>query len=319
MKAEIAPALRVVQAGALSTIQDAGRRGVSAMGVSPSGAADWFSARAANRLVGNEGTAALVETTLTGASFELLRGASIAVTGAEAALEIAGREARPWQPYEVNAHERVAIGAARRGLRSYLAVRGGISVKPVFGSASTDVGAGLGGFEGRRLKSGDILHVAVGLAPTVAGIYSGALSSLASCEKYLNARINSRDYVTLRVLPGPHAHPQSADLLGRTYRVSHQSTRQALRLDGNPLAPTANPEIISAGVCAGCIQLTPDGLPIVLLAEHQTTGGYASVFCVCTADLPLAAQARPGASVRFALITQVEASLALKEALTALA
>src|ERR1700730_17487178 len=154
--ASSAPAVVVIDPGLLSTVQDLGRRGVGAMGVSPAGAVDWFAARAANRLVGNPDAAALIETTLTGISFEVRRDIVVAVTGAEASVTIGLTPGSTLHALRARAGDRVAVGPASRGLRSYVAFRGGLDVPLVLGSASTDVG---GGFGGRVLARGDALEV----------------------------------------------------------------------------------------------------------------------------------------------------------------
>jgi len=292
--------LRVVTAGALSTVQDCGRRNVARYGVSPSGAADWLSARAANLLVGNDACAPLIETTLTGIAFELRQSARIAVTGAVAVLEIDGAPARLWHSHAAAPGAHVKVGLPQRGIRSYIAVAGGIDVPLVLGGASTDVGSGFGGFEGRALRTGDELFVSTPLErPNLFDAYSPA------------AIPSWNTPVVLRIVPGPHrrALTDSAwrQLLSCEWKVSSRSTRQGVALDGDPLR-TGSTDIVSAGACAGCVQVTSAGLPVVLLAEHQTTAGYALVACVISADLPYAAQAPPGDAVRFELVTAAQAA-----------
>lgn len=301
-------ALRVLAPGALSTVQDLGRRDVARFGVSPSGAADWYSASAANLLVGNPTGAALIETTLTGAEFELQCDAAIAVTGAVASLLIDGVPAARWQAQEVRDGAKIEIGAAERGARSYLAVDGGIEVPLVLGSASTDLGAGFGGYRGRALRTGDILSVvARSLDPPSA-------ASTPLC--YAPETIPDWDPSTIvRVLPGPHRASLSDaawhELFARSYGVSSRSTRQGLQLEGAPLALDRPTDVISAGAYAGCVQITSAGLPVMLLAEHQTTGGYATAACTIAADVPRAGQLRPGDRVRFTLVSRIDAVHAL--------
>lgn len=291
----------VIDGGLLSTIQDLGRHGVGALGVSPSGAADWYSARAANRLVGNADDCALVETTMNGATFDATARMTIAVTGADAPLWIGGKRRASWCSHSIEAGDRVVIGPAISGLRSYFAVDGGIDVSQVLGSAATDVG---GGFGGRKLSAGDSLHVTAGSMPessTLLEYDRGAIHAL-------------RPPFVLRALVGPDAArlgPAVVDeLLGATFRGSTRSNRQGLRLEGATIGGGAS-DAISAGVCAGCVQLPGDGSPIVLLAEHQTTGGYPVALCVIAADIPLAAQVRPGDEVRFERVDRAGARAAL--------
>ena len=297
-------AVDVIDAGLLSTVQDLGRSGGGAMGVSPSGAADWFAACAANRLVGNADNAALLETTLSGITLEPNCDVRVALTGAAARLVIGGVERGSWRSCRVRAHERIEVGAATRGARSYIAFGGGglADVPLVMGSAATDVGAGFGG---KVLADGDVLILAAASGPATEFSYpSDAVPSHASPVK-------------LRAMLGP----QAADvgdgvvqaLFATHFRASARSSRQAVRLDGEPIAVRAAGEWISCGLTAGCVQLPGDGLPIVMLAEHQTTGGYPIVLCVIRADLPLAGQLRAGDVVVFERVDFGGARAALYE------
>lgn len=279
----------VIEPGLLSTVQDLGRTGMGAQGVSPSGAADWFSARAANRLVGNSDDAPLVETTLSAASFDVRCDVTIAVTGADVPLTIGGRGRACWRSWPARAGDRISLGPAVRGVRAYLAFAGGLVVTRVMGSASTDVG---GGFGGRVLRTGDTLTLGV-----VEGEVRPQLAYLAGAVPTLGGR------AVLRAVLGPHADLVGAsvvnDLFSREYRASVRSSRQALRLEGEAFALPVAASGVSTGVCAGCMQLTGDGLGVIMLAEHQTTGGYPVAVCVVWADVARAAQIRPGDTVRF--------------------
>jgi antagonist of KipI len=296
----------IVDAGMLSTIQDLGRSGYGAVGVSPSGAVDWFAARAANRLVGNPDGAALLECTMTGMTFDACDQARIAVTGADAPLRIADAARSLWRAHTTKPGDRVVVGAAKRGLRSYVAFDGGIDVDCVMGSRSTDLGAGIGG---RRVETGDSI-----------ALFD---SDLRTCEDpplayAVRATPDFPTPVELRAMDGPDADRFGRDgldaLLARTYRASTRSTRQALRFEGEAVPIPGGADIISAGTCAGCVQVTGDGLPILLLAEHQTTGGYAVPLCVISADLPKAAQVRPGDTVQLRRVAYAAAIAALADA-----
>jgi len=294
----------MLDAGVLTTIQDLGRRNAARWGVSPSGAADWFSARVANRLVGNSDGAPLLEITLTGAAFLLEADARLAITGASAPVAAGGAPLAPWTSHDVRAGEKIAVGRAIRGLRSYVAFDGGIAVPPVMGSASTDLGGGFGGLGGRRLEEGDGFP----LGPkSVAPAHHLALEASA-----IPAWPAS---VTLAATVGPDADWLEPALQRRLhdveYRVSAASTRQAVRLESGAPEIAGSTGIVSTGVVSGCVQISSAGLPMVLLCEHQTTGGYATALCVITADLPRAAQLRPGDSVRFSRVGYGEAAEAL--------
>lgn len=296
----------VVDAGMLSTVQDLGRGGYAALGVSPSGAADWFAARAANRLVGNHDNAALIECTMTGVTFDVCAHGWIAVTGADAPLRVAGSLRSTWRGHTVTPGDRVIVGSARAGLRSYVAFDGGVDVERVMGSRSTDVGAGFGGL---RIANGASIALGDG------GLRGADDPALAYGGRAIPELSSSAE---LRVMAGPDADRLGGDgieaLCARPYQASIRSTRQALRLEGDTIPLQRGADVISAGTSAGCVQVTGEGLPIVLLAEHQTTGGYAVPLCVITADLPRAGQMPPGGSVRFRLVAYPSAIEALADA-----
>jgi biotin-dependent carboxylase-like uncharacterized protein len=311
--------LEVLVPGALSTVQDAGRRDVARFGVSPSGWCDWYSASATNMLVGNA-DAAVIETTLTGASFKAHGAARIAVAGADASLAIDGVNALRWRSHDIADGTVVEIGTSQHGARSYLAIDGGIQVPLVLGSAATDTGAGFGGYQGRPLREGDSLplHDPRALPTPVAA----AAANLPSLE-YAPASIPAwGGEVILRIVRGPHKSALSARaweaFLGQEYGISSRSTRQGIQLEGDALPLERPTDIISAGAFAGCVQITNAGTPVVLLAEHQTTGGYATVACIIAADTPLAGQARPGDQIRFVLVSPVDGARARTQRVAAL-
>jgi len=303
--------LRVHDSGLLCTIQDLGRHGLGVSGVSPAGACDWYSARAANRLVGNADGAGVIEATMTGAVFDALAAGHVAVTGADAELRIRGEARSTWHAHAFRAGDRIAIGKARSGLRSYAAFDGGVRADPVLGSMSTDVG---GGFGGRTLERGDAIELGVserGDAPRpLLGYPAHAIPSLGSPA-------------ALRAMIGPGAGVIGTDglaaLLQGPYAASARSSRQAVRLEGEPLRLSGHADVISAGICAGAVQIAGNGLPIILLPEHQTTGGYAIALCVIAADVPRAAQLRPGEAVRFERVGYAQATEALAALLGRLA
>ena len=295
--------VRVIGPGMLTCVQDLGRRGAGWMGVSPSGAADWYSARAANRLVGNDDDGALIETTLSGVTLKISSDSVVAVSGADAPLAIGERVCEPWVAHAAPAGSLIVVGAARRGVRSYVALDGGLRVPEVFGSSSTDVTSGFGG---RILERGDEFELGPG-AKRTAALASRRLPSL---------RLPTD--AVLRVLPGVDDRLTPA-LLSNSYTVSARSSRQAMMLDGGRDGSAGAPaDIASFGVTAGCVQIASDGAPMVLLVEHQTTGGYAVAACVIYADLPIVAQLRPGARVRFAMVSVEESEAALAERVGAL-
>ncbi|MER6364158.1 biotin-dependent carboxyltransferase family protein [Kitasatospora sp. NPDC001527] len=281
--------LVVVRPGPLSTVQDLGRHGVAHLGVPRAGALDGPALRAANRLVGNEPGTAAVEATLGGIALRALRPLVVAVTGAPSPVRVDGRPAAWGAPVAVPSGAVLDVGAATAGVRSYLAVAGGLAVPPVLGSRSADLLSGLGP---APLAAGDRLPV--GPRPPYGPVPE--LVPLPAPPAQL----------VLRLRPGPRADwfaPDAAARLARaSYRVAPASNRIALRTEGPPLARARQDELPSEGMVLGAVQVPPDGLPVVFLADHPTTGGYPVIGVVPPADLAAAAQARPGTPVRFLVL-----------------
>jgi len=316
-------ALVVVKAGLLTTIQDLGRPGWGRYGVSPSGAMDRLAARAANALAGNPPGAALLEITGPGADVTLDAGARgarrIAVAGADLGAEIAdgvpGAGPRPlalWQPHELCPGARVRWTRRARGARAYLAISGGIAAPLVFGSAATDLGAGLGGLDGKPLRSGQSVPLAAELGPSSS---SSPPSLLAAGE--LAARWYA-DPFRLRFIPAPGASAAAlAIFTAAPYRLTPQSNRMGFRFDGGAGAalpvPPSSAERISEPLPAGTIQVPGDGRPILLMADRQTVGGYLAIGYVIRADLTRAAQLWPGDTVHFAAASLAEAEAASRQ------
>jgi biotin-dependent carboxylase-like uncharacterized protein len=276
--------LVVLDTGLLTTVQDLGRHGYAHLGVPRAGALDAPAAALANRLVGNEPSAAVLETTLTGATVRLGRAATVAVTGAECDVRVDGRHAAYGEPVPARHGAEVVVGPARRGIRSYLAVSGGIDVEPVLGSRSTDTLAGVGP---PRLAAGDEIPL---------GSQRGAPAPV----DVLRPRPGTGP---LRLLPGPRAAWITPAAWGRLtttpYVVSPDSDRVGLRLTGARLERTDDRELPSEGIVLGSVQVPPSGRPVVFLHDHPVTGGYPVVAVVHPDDLPTCAQLRPGDPVRF--------------------
>jgi biotin-dependent carboxylase-like uncharacterized protein len=278
--------LRVVAPGPLATVQDAGRPGWAAIGVPRSGAADRAAHDLANRLVGNRPGAATVEATAGGLRLRAERTALVAVTGAPVPLTVAGRAAPLNAPVTVPAGAELVLGSPRVGLRCYVAVRGGVDVPPVLGSRSTDRLSGLGP---EPLRAGAVLAI-------------GADAGEEPIVDVAPVRPPSERPV-LRVLPGPRRDWLVADawtrLLSDGWTVSADSDRVGLRLTGPRLERSRDDELPSEGLVPGAVQVPPDGAPVLFLADHPVTGGYPVLAVVVTADVPAAAQLRPGDEVRF--------------------
>ncbi|MFR9777926.1 biotin-dependent carboxyltransferase family protein [Micromonospora sp. MS34] len=300
-----APMVEVLRAGALTTVQDLGRPGYAHLGVPRSGALDPAALMLANRLVGNPANAAGLEITLTGCELRFSRAVTVALTGAEVAVLVerpavarpdtvvgpppGGRpvERRPGdvgRPLSLPAGTGLRIGAARTGLRTWLAVSGGVAVEPVLGSRATDTLSGLGP---PPVRDGDRLPLGPAIAPP--GPVDLTVVPPVPAELRLTLRLGPR-------------HDWFGDtalglLFGTAYTVSPLSNRVGARLVGAALPRAVAGELPSEGLVLGAVQVPPDGQPLIFLADHPTTGGYPVVGVVD--DVTPLAQARPGTTVRF--------------------
>jgi len=280
--------IRVVRPGFQTTVQDLGRFGHAHQGVAASGAADALALRAGNLLVGNAENAPALELTLVGGAFEFEAEAVVALTGSDF-----GAGLPPWCAVEVPAGTAVRCGASRTGARCYLAVRGGIDVPQVLGSASAHVLTGLGG---RPLQAGDVLPIG---------------NAAIRRPRRETVRPPARPPGVLRVTNGPQADWFGEGLYQGTYRVTEESNRMGLRLRGESI-PSPPGHMLTEGVALGAVQVPPDGQPIILFVEHQTTGGYPKPANVISADLCRVGQLRPRDEVRFERVSLREALACLR-------
>jgi antagonist of KipI len=306
--------ISVVRPGLLSTIQDEGRPGHLAFGVPLAGAMDADAYALANLLAGNAPGAAAIEMTLLGGSFRFEAGAYVAIAGADmqASLDgepLPGGSALPVPPGGV-----LAFSSALSGCRAYLAVRGGIDVPPFLGSRSTYTRGAVGGLNGRPLAAGDRIPVGESSPPPP--------------RRALPARELPRyeGGISLRVLLGPQddrfAPEGLAAFLGSAYSVTNRNDRMGYRLEGPAIRHRGGPDIVSDALLPGAVQVPGSGMPIVMMSDAQTVGGYAKIAAVIAADLPKLAQARRGDAVRFRAVQPGEAVRALRrrrERLAALA
>jgi biotin-dependent carboxylase-like uncharacterized protein len=271
----------VLDTGPLATVQDAGRPGQAALGIGRSGAYDRASFRLANRLVGNHETAAALEVTFGGLSLRAESDLVFAITGAACAGVPLNA------PATLRSGQTLRLGIPRSGLRTYVAVRGGVDVEPVLGSRSTDLLSGLGP---SPLTAGDVLTTGKEHGP-MPGVDLAPVADPAAGQ------------VTVRLLPGPRrdwfTDAGWVSLTSQTYTVNSESNRIGVRLDGAPLERARDGELPSEGMEVGALQIPPSGQPVLFLADHPVTGGYPVIAYVADPDLDACAQLRPGQPVRF--------------------
>jgi biotin-dependent carboxylase-like uncharacterized protein len=281
--------MTILRTGPLTVIKDEGRPGHAGQGVAPSGAVDRGAYARANALVGNPRGAAVLECTLGGLRVRFDKPATVALTGTDAVLTVDGTRTAVEEVVSVPAGAEVAVTMPRRGLRSYLAVRGGLAVPAVLGSRSTDRLAGIGP---TKPAVGDTLPI--GPAPA-------APSPTSSCAEGVGGPADADTPLEVELGPRDDWFTAAAieTLLSAEFTVSPSSDSVGLRLDGPVLARARTEELPSEGVVRGSVQVPPDGHPIVFQADHPVTGGYPVIAVLTPAAADRAAQARPGARLRF--------------------
>jgi antagonist of KipI len=289
-------------AGLQTTVQDFGREGYGVLGISASGAADAVALRLGNLLLENKAEAPALEMTLTGGTFLFPEGAVICLAGANFGAQMDGKPLELWRPHAILPGKRVVLGATRDFARCYLCVAGGIGVAEFLGSASTHLLSGLGGWEGRALRKGDVLPL-------------GRLEKNIRQRKLRAGVLEQlKPEKTLRVTHGSQSdwflEEAWRTLTGAEFAVSEDSNRMGLRLDGPRLVARGKAEMISEGTPLGAIQFTPSGQAIILFVEQQTTGGYPKMANVIRADLHCVGQLRPRDTIRFEEVS-LEAARAL--------
>ena len=292
--------LLIAVPGPQSLVQDGGRVGFQKLGVSVSGATDIDALNTGNRLVGNNPDAAALEILLGGTEIVFEHPAIFALTGAETGATLDGVPLAVNVSYAAHAGAMLALGMASRGLRAYLAVAGGIDTASVLGSRSTHVASEIGGVEGRALITGDVLDIGEPAATANSGFSLPGQTATPEVS-------GEQQTVVVRVILGPQDDEFSADgidvFLNSTYIVTDQSNRQGLRLDGPEIESRAGRyDIVSDAVVSGSVQVPGDGKPIILLADRQSTGGYAKIATVASVDLSKLGQAAPGTRISFEVI-----------------
>lgn len=298
--------LSIVAPGIHTTVQDLGRAGYQALGVPVAGALDPVSLRLVNALVGNDPAMAAFEFLFQGPTIEIAAD-SVRVAAAGCKIEILGdqpRQVPPWQSLWLARNTRIRLGAPRDSACGYLAIEGGLALPRVLGSQSTYTRSRIGGFEGRALGAGDALPLVRPAAERRAEIRLSRPPDRTPPDR-------------VRVVLGPQqAHfteEAIASFLDGSFVVSKETDRMGMRLEGPVLSHALGYDIASDGIVTGAIQVPGSGHPIIMLADHQTTGGYPKIATVISADLPAVGRFRPGDSIRFRAVSTAEAESARRE------
>ena len=290
--------ISLIEPGLFTTVQDLGRESLGHLGVPRAGAADAFSLRVANRLVGNVDGVGGLEVTGRGGLMRFDAAAHIALAGGAIEAGLDGQPVPAYQTINVPAGAELTLGPIHAGWRTYLAIAGGLKLPPVLGSVSTDTLSGLGPM------------------PLAAGMRLNVGTHAADPAFYMRGPPQYTHETRLRILAGPQQDwftgEATAALLQGEYRVLAQSDRTGLRLEGPRLPRRNDAELPSQGMVAGALQVPRDGQPIALLPNHGATGGYPVIANVISADLGALAQLPPGARLRFELVTRDAALAALR-------
>jgi len=292
--------LLVVKEGLLTTVQDLGRFGYRPFGVNPSGVMDRTAARLLNVLSGNEENAAVLEMHFPPGEFIFENDIDFAIGGADLSAELSSETVTQWAYTHAQKGDILRFARKQMGHRAYLAVSGGFQVAEWLASSSTSLVTATGGFCGRRLVKGDRIPI----NPAAAGSLNSSRIGNSLVPLY-------SDSPTLRVTRGPEFDMLTGvsehQLFTKQFAISPQSDRMGFRLNGPRLYRLSDVEILSSGTTFGTIQLLPDGQMIVLMADHQTTGGYPRIATIASVDLPLIAQLGPGNKVSFDVIETEQA------------
>ena len=293
--------IEVLHPGLLTTVQDLGRTGYQRFGVSVSGAVDPRSAAVANILAGNPDGEAVLECTVLGPQLRFDAPAVIAVTGADLGPTLDGVPVENYRALRVQAGQTLRFTGPKCGCRAYLAVSGGLDVPEVMGSRSTYMKAKIGGWHGRKLEKGDVLPLR---AP---GTEPKALENRALAPEF-----RGRSEYTLRVVMGPQDDAFTpggvSAFLSGVYTVTPEFDRMGCRMEGPEIEHNGSADILSDGIAFGAVQVPDSGQPIVMLADRQTTGGYAKIGTIISPDLPKLAQCTAGAKIHFQWVTAAEAN-----------
>ncbi len=290
--------IKIKNPGLLTTIQDQGRWGYQRFGMSVAGAMDLFSTRVANLLVGNDENEAVLETTLLGPEIIFACDEIISITGANMGPKINEKAIPMWTSIYVQKGDKLSFSQVQTGIRAYIAFSRGLDVAEIMNSKSTFIRGSLGGYEGRRLNSGD--EISLG---NKALDYSGSYLPKDLIPDY-------KSHHSIRVIMGPQddhfSESAKETFLSSKYSITSEADRMGYRLDGPKIEHISGPDIISDGIVFGSVQVPGHGSPIIMMADRQTTGGYTKIATVISPDLSILAQMAPGSTMDFKAISVEE-------------
>jgi len=298
----------IINPGLYTTVQDRGRWGYQEYGMPVTGAMDDYSLRLANILVGNDEYDAVLETTLNGPEISFNTDVVAAVTGANMVPRVNGYTVPMWRSLKLSKGDVLSFEMAREGTRGYIAFAGGLDIPAVMGSRSTYVRGAIGGYEGRKLKSNDEIDLRDKNLPIE------QLAGRIIPPQYIP---HYEDSCIIRVIPGPQddyfTEESIEKFFSSEYEITKEADRMGYRLTGPQLTHKAGADIISDGINLGSVQVPGHGMPIIMMSDRQTTGGYTKIATVISSDIPVMAQLKPGNKVRFEKIDIQEAHKVLKE------
>lgn len=309
--------IKIIKPGVLTTLQDGGRFGLRSIGIGPGGAMDLFAMKVSNFMVGNNEDAAVIEMNFPGPEIQFQQDALVSLTGADLSAAVNDTAATLWKPFFIKKDDVLKFKQPIHGAKTYLAIKGGWQSEKWLGSYSTHLKLRAGGHLGRALQKEDIVFFKENDQPIIA-------------DKILNWHISLNEtakvyepYHSIRCIAGIEwgllDQTSKEKFTNEDFLISNQSDRMGYRLSGHPLSLQESTELISSAVDAGTIQFLPDGNLIVLMADHQTTGGYPRIASVIKADLPKLAQSTAGQSIAFKMVTIKEAEDALISMMQSLA
>lgn len=293
-------AIEILKPGLMTTVRDVGRFGYRRFGVNPTGVMDPIAALIANVLVGNSDHDAVIEANFPAPEIRFQSDTIFAVTGGDFAPRLDGVEMRNWRTFRAEAGSTLTFSSKAAGSRCYIAVAGGFAITQWLGSSTTNLAAAAGGYHGRKLAAGDVIEIGEpGVFPSV-----GVSPAPSILPRY-------HDFPTVRITVGPEFDRLSTasgnDLLNSTFTIGKNSDLMGFRLEGPSLTVDGETAFLSSAVTLGTIQLPPGGDPILLMSDHQTTGGYPRIGHVAAVDIPLAAQLGPSDRIAFHLVEPEEA------------